>query len=411
MREEIFRLVDSIHRDRGVDKETLFQNLEGAIEAAARKKYGHTADIRIEINRESGDIIAMNGDEPIKPEVLGRIAAQVAKQVMMQKFREAESDVVFDEYQNRVNTLVSGNVQRFDHGNIIVNLGRAEGVLPRSEQVPTETYRPGERVRCYVVSVKKKGSKVVIILSRTHPNLVKELFALEVPEISDRVIEIKGIVREPGYRTKIAMYSVDSRVDCVGACVGVRGARIRNIVDELNGEKIDIVPWNDTPEVLIVNSLSPAEVSRVEFDRETKRARVVVPDDQLSLAIGKRGQNVRLTAKLTNLHIDVITTSQAKQEKERKALFSTLLEQVDDFDPKNIALLNKHECDTVGDVLGLGVAKLAELEGLNEESAQAIVDIITKFVEGGLSSNDETVRTSQEDGDNEQTVDDTIEEA
>ena len=247
------------------------------------------------------------------PNTFGRIPAQTAKQIMIQKIREAERDVIFTDYEAKIDTLVNGTVQRFDKGAIVVNLGRTEGIVPRQEQVYSEQYRPGDRIRAYVVRVQKKGQKVLITLSRTHPNLVKELFTVEVPEIGDRIVEIKGIVREPGHRTKIAVYSSDLKVDPIGACVGVRGSRIRNIVEELNGEKIDIVRWHESQDLFIRNALSPAEISQVEVDRETQRARVIVPEDQLSLAIGKKGQNVRLTAKLTHWHIDIMTEEQAKK--------------------------------------------------------------------------------------------------
>jgi N utilization substance protein A len=219
-------------------------------------------------------------------------------------------------------------VQRFERGSIMVNLGRTEGMLPRQEQVFNENYRAGDRIRAYILSVKKKGQKVVIILSRTHPNLVKELFALEIPEVSDRIVEIKNIVREPGFRTKVAVASNDLRVDPQGACIGVRGTRIRNVVDELSGERIDIIPWNESAEIFIRKSLSPAEITAIELDRDSGRARAIVPEDQLSLAIGKRGQNVRLAARLTGWHIDILTEEEAKREKEAMRAEMQLLPEV-----------------------------------------------------------------------------------
>lgn len=323
--EELLRLVDAIHRDKGIEKELLFEAIEQALYSAARRRWGLHGELSVRINRANGEIETYEDGRRINPADFGRIAAQTAKQVMIQKIREAERDVIFEDYEHKIGSLVNGTVQRFEKGAIIVSLGRTEGLVPRSEQVYNESYRPGDRIRAYVQKVQKKGQKVSIILSRTHPNLVKELFALEVPEISSRIIEIKGLVREPGHRTKIAVSSNDSRVDAIGACVGVRGSRIRNIVDELNGEKIDIVRWSESPDIFIRNALSPAEVTAVELEMDTDaeghevpRAKVIVPDEMLSLAIGKKGQNVRLTAKLTRWNIDIITGEMARELRERE---------------------------------------------------------------------------------------------
>jgi N utilization substance protein A len=313
---DLLRLVDSIHRDKGINKELLFEAIEQALLTASRKRWGPHGELTVRINRLTGDVEAYEDGRRMDPNSFGRIPAQTAKQIMIQKIREAERDVIYADYEAKIDTLVNGTVQRFDKGSIVVNLGRTEGIVPRQEQVFNEQYRPGDRIRAYVVKVQKKGQKVMIILSRTHPNLVKELFTVEVPEIGDRIVEIKGIVREPGHRTKIAVHSSDMKVDAIGACVGVRGTRIRNIVEELNGEKIDIVRWNDSQDLFIRNALSPAEISAVELDRETQRAHVIVPEDQLSLAIGKKGQNVRLTAKLTHWHIDIMTEEQARKVRE-----------------------------------------------------------------------------------------------
>ena len=310
---ELLRIIDSIHREKGIAKELLFDSVEQALLTASRKRFGAHGELNVKINRFNGDIEAYEDGRRMDPNSFGRIPAQTARQIMIQKIREAERDVIYSDYEAKIDTLVNGTVQRFDKGAIIINLGRTEGLVPRQEQVFSEQYRPGDRIRAYVVKVQKKGQKVLIMLSRTHPNLVKELFTVEVPEIGDRIVEIKGIVREPGHRTKIAVYSSDLKVDPIGACVGVRGSRIRNIVEELNGEKIDIVRWHDAQDLFIRNALSPAEISSVEIDRETQRARVIVPEDQLSLAIGKKGQNVRLTAKLTHWHIDIMTEEQAKK--------------------------------------------------------------------------------------------------
>ena len=372
MNEELLRLVNSIHLEKGIDRELLFESLEAAIASAARKKYNHIEELRIKIDRQTADILLLDGDRRIDvldPRQFGRIAAQTAKQVMIQRIREAESDVVYEEFQAKAGSVVSGVIQRIERGAVICNIGKTDAMLPRQEQVPSETYHPGDRLRCYVLSVKRKGSKVVILLSRTHPELVRELFKMEVPEIYDHIVEIKGVVREPGYRTKIAVASSDSRVDAVGACVGVRGSRIRNIVEELNGEKIDIVRWNENPEIFIRNALSPAELDSIEFDKHVRRARVIVRDDQLSLAIGKKGQNVRLSSKLTGWELDIMTTAQYTiwREKGRQEIAS--LPHTDEAMRNNL-LLAGFEC--FRDIVERGAAEVMKAAACTEAQAQAI---------------------------------------
>lgn len=370
--EELIRLANSLHMEKGIDRNILFESLETALVSAARKKYSEVEELRIRINRENGDIVLLDGDRPVKvldPGEFGRIAAQTAKQVMIQRIREAESDVVFGDYQDKENTLVNGVISRIERGTVVVNIGKADGILPKQEQIPSENYRPNERLRCFVVQVKKKGNKVMIILSRTHPNLVRELFELEVPEIFEHVVEIKGLVREPGYRTKLAVYSSDSRVDAVGACVGIRGSRIRNIVEELGGEKIDIVRWNDNEELFIRNALSPAEVESIEFDRRRNRARVIVADDQLSLAIGRKGQNVRLSSKLTGWDLDIMTVDQhqAWRLKGREEIES--LPDVDHSVVNNLLLTG---FESFQDIVELGVAEMEQINGINSALAQRL---------------------------------------
>jgi len=314
---DILRIVDALHREKGVDKEIIFTGIEAALLSAAKKKLGMEKNIVIEISRDNGEITALDGEQPIDDlSDLGRIAALTAKQVMIQKIREAERDVTYDDYIDKVGTLVTGTVQRYDKPNVIVGLGKAEGIVPWREQVPGETYNPGERIKCLVLEVKKVGQRVRIVLTRAHPDLLRHLFELEVPEIQERIIEIKALARDPGHRSKVAVQSIDHKVDCVGACVGIRGSRIKNIVDELNGEKIDIVRWNDSIEVYIMNSMKPALVNAIELDFETKHAKVFVEEDQLSLAIGRRGQNVRLASRLTGFAIDLVTgTPDAYEER------------------------------------------------------------------------------------------------
>lgn len=307
MNGELLRIVDAIHRDKDIDKEVLLEGIESALLTAAKKRLGNKSNLSIHIDRKTGELMVLEDNETVVPIDLGRIAAQTAKQVIIQKIREAERDSIFEEYEKRAKAMTSGTVQRFESGNLIINLGKTEGYLPKHEQVRGENYHVGDRIRAYVVDVKKVGQKVKISLSRTHPDLVRRLFELEVPEIADRVIEVKGLAREPGYRTKIAVESTDPKIDCVGACVGVRGTRIKNIADELNGEKIDIIRWSDDPDQLIVNALKPAVINSIVLDEETFAALVIVDEEQLSLAIGKKGQNVRLAAKLCNWEINIIT--------------------------------------------------------------------------------------------------------
>jgi N utilization substance protein A len=317
MNGELLRIVDSIHRDKNIEKEIIFQGVEAALLSAAKKHYDEEDEVEVTIDRESGNIHALHNGEVIDPEALGRIASQTAKQVMIQKIREAERDALYDEYQQLQGEIVTGAVGRLEGGAVTVNLGKTEGILPRGEQIPGESYHTGERVRAVVLDVRKSGTRVRIILSRTHPDFVRRLFELEIPEIAERVIEIKALAREAGYRTKVAVASIDQKVDCVGACVGVRGARIKNIVDELAGERLDIVRWNESLEVLIPNALQPAEVDDVILCRMLGRAIVLVREDQLSLAIGRRGQNVRLASKLCGWDMEIMTQEELDEQLDR----------------------------------------------------------------------------------------------
>lgn len=330
MNAELIRIVDSIHRDKDVDKEIIFQALEAAMLSAARKQFNSLQEITVRIDRETGEIIINDGQTKLDPLTLGRISAQTARQIIIQRIREAERDVVFQEYERRIGEIVNGVIQRSEGMSVSVNLGKTEGFLPKREQVPGENYRPGERIRALVVDVKKLGPKVKITLSRTHPDLIRRLFELEVPEISDHTIEIRALAREPGARTKIGVFSVDSKVDCVGACVGVRGTRIKNIVDELNGEKIDIVRWSDSTDLFIANSLRPAEISSIFMDNARKRAVVIVPEDQLALGIGKKGQNVRLASKLVVWNIDIFTAVEFENRRDKARKDFATLPGIDD---------------------------------------------------------------------------------
>jgi len=316
---ELMAVLEQLERDKGIDKEILIQAVESAIASAARKIWtiGEEEEIEVQFDRQSGQIKAYADGHEIRSSEFGRIAAQTAKQVVIQKIREAEKDVVYTEFKAREGQIVSGSVYRFERGNIIVDLGKTEGFIPRSEQSPKEEFKQGDRVKVYVLSVEREARGPQILLSRAHPFLVKRLFELEVPEIYENIVEIKSISRAVGDRTKIAVFSKEERVDSVGACVGMRGARVKNIVSELQGEKIDIVRWSDDIKEYIQAALSPAEISQIQLNYDEKVANLIVADDQLSLAIGKRGQNVRLAGKLVGWELNIFTAEQwERQESE-----------------------------------------------------------------------------------------------
>lgn len=307
---DILRYIDSIARDKEIDKEALIVGIEQAMAQALAKKYG-VDDVEIGIDRETGELVC-NYD--VSMEEQGRIFAMSVKQAIISRVREAERDVIFAEYESKIGEIVSGTIQRFEGDTVIVNLGRTtEGILPRAEKVRSETYNIGERIRALVYEVKRVGPRVKVILSRSNRDLVRALFELEVPEIADGTISIRRIEREPGYRTKLAVDSADEKVDCVGACVGVRGNRIKSIIDELNGERIDIIRWNNEPMTLIANALKPAEVGDITLDPAARKALVIVAEDQQSLAIGRKGQNVRLASKLTGWDIDIMTRAELER--------------------------------------------------------------------------------------------------
>ena len=327
---ELLRIVDAIHRDKNIEKEIVFEGIEAALVSAAKKHYGEEEEVVIQIDRENGSIQGTHNGIPMEPaEMAERIGAQTAKQVMIQKIREAERDALYAEYDELRGQLVTGVIQRYEGGAATVALTNVEAILPRGEQIPGETHHANERVRATVYEAKKAGSRVKVILSRTKPHLVQRLFEQEIPEIAEGVIEIRAIAREPGYRTKVAVSSTDQRVDSVGACVGVRGNRIKNIVDELAGERIDIVRYNDDMQVLIPNALQPAEVEEVILCQMLGRAIVLVQEDQLSLAIGRRGQNVRLASKLCGWDIEIMTREELDDQIERAVVGYSSLEGVE----------------------------------------------------------------------------------
>jgi len=326
---DLVRIVDSIHRDKNIPKDVLFEGIESALATAAKKHYPDAEEILVTIDQDSGKISTRTDGKPVVPPDFGRIAAQTAKQVIIQKIREAERDSLFDEFEDQRGDLITGTVQRFEGGAVTVNLGKTDALLPRSEQIPGESHHPGERVRAVILDVRKVGQRVKIILSRTHPDFVRRLFELEIPEIADQIISIRALAREAGYRSKVAVTSIDTKVDAVGACVGVRGTRIKNIVDELGGERIDIVRWNESLQVLIPNALQPAEIDEVMLCQLLGRAIVLVREDQLSLAIGRRGQNVRLASKLVGWDIEIMTSEELDELIEKAVAAFTRIEGVD----------------------------------------------------------------------------------
>src|SRR5262245_46475194 len=348
---EMLQVADMVAREKGIEREEVLEAMEQAIQKAGRAKYGLEHDIRAEIDRKNGEIKLMRymqvadpvenentqislgeaqrrnpdaqiGDfitDELPPIDFGRIAAQTAKQVITQRMREAERKRQFEEFKGRVGESVSGTVKRSDYGNVTIDLGgRGEAVIRRDETIPRESLRPSDRIRAYIYDVREEARGPQIFLSRTHPQFMAKLFTQEVPEIYDNIIEIKAVARDPGSRAKIAVLSHDTSIDPIGACVGMRGSRVQAVVQELQGEKVDIIPWSSNPANFIVNALAPAEVSKVVMDEEGGRVEVVVPDDQLSLAIGRRGQNVRLASQLTGWEIDILTEAQESERRQEE---------------------------------------------------------------------------------------------
>ncbi len=372
--QEMMRILDSIARDRRIEKSVLIKDLEQAMVSAARKFYNtlDAEEFSCTFDTVNGKIDLRRHGEPLEitPQDLGRIAAQTFKQVMIQRFRDDERQSVLDEFSKRVGEIATGTVQRYEGGALIVTIDRAEAFMPRSEQIPGEQFQAGDRVRCLLLDVRDVGNQVKIVLSRSHPDFIKRLFEVEVPEVTEKIIEIKAMAREAGYRTKIAVASLDSKVDAVGACVGVRGSRIKNIVDELNGEKIDIVRWNESSQILIANALKPAETAEISLCFELGRATVVVNDDQLSLAIGKRGQNVRLAARLTGWDIDILTPDEFNKGLEILSQTLTSVEGITDEMVDRLAALGMI---SVFDIEEVGAEVLVNELEIPQDKAESIV--------------------------------------
>jgi N utilization substance protein A len=408
---ELKRLIEQMGKDKGIEKEVIIEALESAILTAARKKLGAKVELESKYNEEAGELEVFQFktvvEKVVDPETqisleqakseldeeaepgdslgikvdaasFGRIAVQTAKQIIIQKVKDAERDKIYDEYKDKKSQIASGFVQRFEGGSIIVNLGRAEAVIPPSEQVHRETYKRGDRIRAYIVDVKKISKGPQIVLSRTHPGFLRALFEIEVPEISEGFIEIVNVAREPGNRSKISVRTLDKDIDPVGACVGMRGSRVQSVVQELKGEKIDIVPFSEDSVKYICSALSPAKVSKVFMYEDERSMEVIVPDDQLSLAIGKSGQNVRLAVRLTGWKIDVKNESMLQKQSEEgpKALM-----KIPDLDEASAELLFKEGYKSVSALSTADPEALKAIEGLDAEKAQGIVERAAQVME------------------------------
>jgi N utilization substance protein A len=395
MSQELLAIIEQIEREKGIKKEVLIQAVESALLSAAKKVIDVKPDeeLKIELDTDTGKIQVFKNKEEVTSVDFGRIAASTARQVIIQKMREAEKDVVFNEFQGRVGEIVSGTVYRFERGNIVVDLlGKAEGLLLKREQSPREEFRQGQRIRAYVAEVKKEAKGPQIMLSRTHPNLVKKLFELEVPEIYEGIVEIKSISRQAGERTKIAVWSKNEKVDSVGACVGVRGNRVRNIVNELQGEKIDIVRFNEDMREYIKAALSPAEVAEIKLDKENLKATVIVDDSQLSLAIGKHGQNVRLASRLIGWELDIRTKAslleaeeikKAAKEKEapsvekaekKKKKEAVSFQRLPGVGEKTLENLKAAGINSIEDLLKTGADALTKIKGIGLKKAEKLIE-------------------------------------
>lgn len=407
---DLKRVIDQVSRERGVEQDVLIEALEEAVKAAARKKFGPDYDLEVRYNEDAGEIEAFEFKEVVEevtnknlqislkegremdPEsepgdslgvkmdtdAFGRIAAQSAKQVITQRLKEAERDMVYEDFKDRRGEVLNGIVQRFDRGAIIVNVGRAEAELPQKEQMPRESYRQGDRVRAYILEVKQFSRGPQIILSRTHPNFLAILFENEVPEISEGIVQIVQVAREPGARAKIAVTSKDSDVDPVGACVGMKGRRVQAVVQEMRGEKIDIVTWDPDAAKFICNALAPAEITRVIVDEESRSMEVVVPDDQLSLAIGKRGQNVRLASRLTGWRLDVVGESNYNEA--LKDGYRSLLD-LQGIGEKRATDLYEADFKSAGDVAGARVEDLLSIKGMSESRSEELIKEAIRYTD------------------------------
>ena len=427
-RPELLQVADAVAREKMIEREEVLEAMEQAIQKAGRAKYGLEKDIRATIDRKDGRVklerftevveaepveseatqIPLRIAQKIKPGIqlgefivdplppidFGRIAAQTAKQVIVQRVREVERKKQFEEYKDRVGEIINGTVKRTEYGNLMVDLGRAEALLRRDETIPREAFRNGDRVRAYIYDVREEPRGPQIFLSRTHPGFLAKLFAQEVPEIYDGIIEIKAVARDPGSRAKMAVISRDSSIDPVGACVGMRGSRVQAVVAELQGEKIDIIPWSPDQATFIVNALAPAEVSKVVLDDEGRRVEVVVPDDQLSLAIGRRGQNVRLASQLTRYDVDILTEAEESERRQEEFRRRTgLFVEALDVDDVIAGLLVQEGFGSIEDIVQAPDEELAEIEGFDESVAAELKRRAETFIEKRDAEMDEKRRS------------------
>jgi len=390
---EVIKLVDLMHEEKRIAREVIFNGIESAIRLAAERHFGVEEGVAVQIDRSTGEIMARHGEAEIDPETLGRIAAQSAKQVMIQKIREAESDTVFSEYNAKKGDLVVGTITRLDSGTAIVSLGKTEAILPRSEQIPGETHQLGQRIKAVIFEVRKAGQRVKVVLSRAHPDFVKALFEDEIPEVADSTIDIRAIAREAGYRTKLAVVSIDTKVDCVGACVGVRGSRIKNIIDELNGERIDIVRWNESLQVLIPYALQPAQISDVFTYPRLGRAIVMVEEDQLSLAIGRRGQNVRLGSKLVGLDLEIMTQDELGEALDRAERWFRQLPHVSE---EHVQAIIGEGFLSYNELTFIDEKELAIFTGIPEEQGVEVIDYAEQYKDMMEKSAEEERRQAEE---------------
>jgi N utilization substance protein A len=415
---DIKRVVDQVSRDKGIEREVLIRALEEALKSAAKKKFGNKMEIEVQYNEEAGEIevfqfkdvaevvtepalqISLEEGRKLDPEceigdslgtkmdttTFGRIAAQSAKQVIIQKMKDAEKDAVYSSFIERKGEILNGIVQRIDRGDIIVNLGQTEGILPAREQVPRETYRRGDRIRAYILDVLHESRGPQVVLSRTHPNFLINLFRMEVPEITEGIVNVMGAAREPGVRAKIAVASTNSDIDPVGACVGMKGSRVQNVVQELKGEKIDIIPWHVDPAKFVCNALAPAEISKVIIDETNRSMEVIVPDEYLSIAIGKKGQNVRLASKLTGWHLDV--KSETRYSQAMQSGYDSLVALPGVGISLADALYEKgfYSAEVVSQA---SVEDLTQVKGIGEEKAKKLIEAAKMFMESVESSEEE----------------------
>src|SRR5690242_6776404 len=411
---ELLQIADAVARDKSIDKQVVLTAMEEAMQRAAKAHYGAENDIKVDIDPKTGEThvsrylhvvemvendkteIALDearrrnpdaqvGDiiaETLPPVDFNRINAQNAKQVIVQKVRDAERERQYEEYKDRIGEIVHGVVKRSEFGSVVVDLGKAEGVVRRDEMIPRESFRAGDRIRAYIYDVRRETRGPQIFLSRSHPQFMVRLFAQEVPEIYDGIIEIRAVARDPGSRAKIAVISKDSSIDPVGACVGMRGVRVQAVVQELQGERIDIIPWSGEAATFIVNALAPAEVSKVVLDEDTHRVEVVVPDEQLSLAIGRRGQNVRLASQLTGWQIDILTEAEESERRQKEfAQRTQLFMESLDVDETVAQLLASEGFSSIEDVAFVPLAELSQIEAFDEETAQELQNRAIEFIE------------------------------